>query len=146
LQLKITNDMKNSIMIFACLAAVVLLNGCASTGLTASSHVTNVQLTNPNFKIVATNVSGEATSKAVLGVSYGLGVATSQLALIPLQDDRMLYKRAIEKLWANFEAKNGAVANRRLALVNVRYDSESLNLFLYTEVTTAIVADVVEFE
>jgi hypothetical protein len=138
--------MKKLIILLASLTAIVLLNGCASTGLTASSHVTNVQLTNPNFRVVATNVSGEATTKAVLGVSYGLGMATTQVALIPLGNDRMLYKTAMKNLWEKFESTNGKVSNRRLALVNVRYDSDALNLFFYTSVTTAIVADVVEFE
>jgi hypothetical protein len=138
--------MKNLLIMIVCLSAIAFLSGCASTGLTASSHLTNVQLTNPNFRLVATNISGEATSKGVLGVSYGVGMATTQLALIPLQDDRMLYKTAMKNLWSNFEATNGPVANRRLALVNVRYDSDALNLFFYTSVTTGIVADVVEFE
>lgn len=133
---------KNIIIILLALAA----GGCASTGLTASSHVTNVQLTSPNFKVIATNVQGEASAKGVLGVSYGFGVATSQLAIIPLTEDRMLYRNAIRNFWSNFEAKNGAIAGRRLALVNVRYDSESTNLILFTKVTTIVVADVVEFE
>lgn len=123
-----------------------VLSGCASTGLTTSSHLTNVELREPNFRIVATNVTGEASSEGIFGVSYGLGIATSQIALIPLTDDRMLYKTAIQRLWQNFEAANGSAVNRKLALVNVRYDSESLNLFFYTKVTTVIIADVVEFE
>jgi len=73
-------------------------------------------------------------------------VATTQVALIPLTDDRMLYKKAMQDVWANFEKQYGSPAKRKLALVNVRYDSESLNLFFYTKVTTAVVADVVEFE
>lgn len=124
----------------------VLSTGCASSGLTASSHVTNVQLTNPNFHIVATSVSGEASSKGVLGVSVGFGMAASQMSIIPLTKDRMLYRAAMKDLWANFEKQNGPVANRRLALVNIRYDSECLNLFLFTRLTSNIVADVVEFE
>lgn len=138
--------MKKQLTILSCLAAVFLLNSCASTGLTASSHVTNVQLTNPNFRIVATNVTGEARAAAILGVSYGLGVATTQLALIPLEKDRMLYRRAMKDLWSDFETANGPCVNRKLALVNVRYDSHALNLFVYTSVTTSVVADVVEFE
>lgn len=134
-------------LITCCLLGLSLLfAGCGSTGLTASGHVTNVQLTNPNFRVVATNVSGEASSEAVLGISYGFGMSTTQMALIPLTKDRMLYKTAMRKLWSGFEASNGAIANRRLALVNVRYDSESLNLFFYTKVTTVVVADVVEFQ
>ena len=123
-----------------------LLLGCASTGLTISSHLTNVQLTNPNFRLVATNVSGEASSKALLGVSYSIGPGSGQLALIPLGENRQLYGTAMKNLWSKFESSNGPVANRKLALVNMRYDAESLNLFLYTKVTTVIVADVVEFQ
>ncbi|ELR71897.1 hypothetical protein C900_02136 [Fulvivirga imtechensis AK7] len=108
--------------------------------------MTNVELREPNFKIVATNVSGEASSGAVFGVSYGLGMATTQVALIPLSNNRLLYKTAMQNLWNNFESANGKPVDRKLALVNVRYDSESLNLFFYTKVTTVVVADVVEFQ
>ncbi len=100
--------------------AGLLFGGCASTGLTASSHITNVQLTNPNFRVIATNISGEASSKGILGVSYGFGMAATQMALIPLTEDRMLYKIAMKNLWANFENANGRVSNRKVALVNVR--------------------------
>jgi len=127
-------------------ACGLLLGSCASAGLTASSHITNVQLTSPNFKIVETNVAGEASTKGIFGVSYGFGMAATQFSIIPLTEDRMLYRLAIKNLWDNFESKNGTVANRKLALVNVRYDSESLNLFFYTKLRTAIVADVVEFQ
>lgn len=124
----------------------LLFGGCASTGITASSHITNIQLGGPNFRIVSTNVTGEASSRALFGVSYGLGVAATQLALIPLDSERTLYKKAISTLWTTFETENGPVEGRKLALVNVRYDSESINTFFYTKVTTVIVADVVEFE
>lgn len=138
--------MKKIIVVLQAMALAVLVSGCASTGLTASTHVTSVQLNSANFRVIATNIAGEASSEAVLGVSYGLGIGATQLALIPLTGDRMLYKTAMQNLWTNFEARNGAVANRKLALVNIRYDSESLNLFFYTKVTTTVVADVVEFE
>ena len=97
----------------------VLLTGCASSGLTASSHVTNVQMTNANFKMVATNVSEEATARAILGVSYGLGIATTQLSIIPLDDGGTLYQSAMKNLWANFETIKGAVANRVIESVTV---------------------------
>ena len=139
-------SMKNAILILPALVLALLLNGCVSSGLTASSHITNVQITEPNFRVIATNVTGEASSKGIIGMSYGVGIAGTQLALIPLTEERMLYRIAIRNLWTDFESKNGPIANRRLALVNVRYDSESLNLILYTKITTAIVADVVEFE
>lgn len=123
-----------------------VLMSCASTGLTTSGHVTNVQLTNPNFRVVATNVSGGASSKALLGVSVGFGMAASQLSIIPLTKDRKLYELAMRDMWSNFERSYGPPGKRRLALVNLRYDSESLNLFVFTRLTTNVVADVVEFE
>jgi hypothetical protein len=57
----------------------------------------------------------------------------------------MLYKEALENLWKNFETTNGSVEGRRLALVNVRYDADALNLFVYTQPKIVIRADVVEF-
>jgi len=128
------------------LSFLVLLSGCASSGLTASSHVTNVQLNAANFRVVAINVSGQASASGAIGISFGAGLGSAQLALIPLTDDRLLYKKAISELWSNFEKSNGPVAGRKLALVNVRYDSESINLVLYTKITNVIVADVVEFQ
>jgi hypothetical protein len=136
--------MKKLLISLAALSLVA--GGCASSGLTASSHVTNVQLNTTNFRVVATNVVGQSSASAVLGVSFGVGIGTAQLALIPITEDRMLYKQSISDLWANFEKTNGPVVGRRLALVNVRYDSESLNLILYTKITSVIVADVVEFQ
>lgn len=137
---------KTSTIFFLLTGMILLFSGCASTGLTASSHLTNVELSNPNFRLVAMNVSGEASSRAVFGISYGFGMAASQMALIPLDEDRMLYKTVMEKLWEGFEDTHGAVRGRRLALVNMRYDSETINLFFYTKVTTVVIADVVEFE
>jgi hypothetical protein len=138
--------MKNLVYVIVFAACCFLFFGCASSGITASAHITNVQLGSPNFKVIATNVSGEASSRGIIGISFGLGMGATQLSLIPLTEDRMLYRRAVKDLWAKFETANGTTVNRKLALVNVRYDSESLNLLLYTRVTTAIVADVVEFQ
>ncbi len=139
--------MKKLTSIFFLLGAFALLmQGCASTGLTAASQLTNVQLGSANFRIVATNVSGEASSRGMLGVSFGFGMAVTQMALIPLENDRTLYRNAMKNLWENFEAVNGAPINRKLALVNVRYDSESLNTLFFTKISAVVVADVVEFQ
>lgn len=108
--------------------------------------MTNVQLHDGNYRIVATNISGEGSAEAVLGFSLGVGFGASQVALIPLNKSRMLYGTAMKNLWDNFESTHGPAANRRLALVNTRYDSDALNLFVYTKVKTVITADVVEFE
>jgi hypothetical protein len=138
--------MKKSISILSILAFVSVLGSCASAGLTASTHRTNVGLSSNNYRIVATNVSGEASSEGILGASFGVGMGASQFALIPLTSNRTLYKNAMQNLWANFEAKNGSAVDHTFALVNLRYDSESLNTFFYTKVKIVVIADVVEFK
>lgn len=138
--------MKKLISILSFIAIVSILGGCASSGLTASTHRTNVGLSNNNYLIVATNVSGEASSEGILGASFGVGLGGSQFSLIPLTSNRTLYKNAMQNLWANFEAKNTSAVNRTLALVNLRYDAETLNTFFYTKIKIVVVADVVEFK
>jgi hypothetical protein len=138
--------MKKSISILSFIAFVSILGGCASTGLTASTHLTNVGLSSNNYRIVATNVSGEASSAGILGASIGVGVGASQFALIPITSNRALYKNAMQNLWANYEAKNGSAVDHTLALVNLRYDAETLNTFFYTKVKIVVIADVVEFK
>ena len=79
------------------------------------------------------------------GVTFSTGQETGALALARIGGTGQLYKEAMEKLWQNFEQTNGPVVGRRLALTNVRYDSDSHNLLLYADVTLAIRADVIEF-
>jgi hypothetical protein len=138
--------MKKSILMLSIIAIVSVLSGCAAAGLTASTHRTDVGLSANNYRIIATNVVGEASSEGILGASFGVGMGASQFSIIPLTPDRTLYKIAMQNLWANFELKNGSPANRTLALVNLRYDSETLNTFLYTKLKVIVVADVVEFK
>jgi hypothetical protein len=57
----------------------------------------------------------------------------------------MLYTEAMEALWNSYGEQHGSAENKKLALVNMRYDSETLNLLLYTRVNISIRADVVEF-
>ncbi len=121
--------------------------GCVSTGSFPSANVTNVELSEGNFEMVATDVSGEASAGYLLGLSGGFGLAsqTSTLALVRVSGDGALYREAIRDLWDNFRAEYGDVEGRTLALVNVRFDSDALNLLVYTQPTVSIRADVVEF-
>lgn len=129
------------------LSAPLLLAGCANSGMFAAANVTDVQLAEANYRLVATNVSGEAEAGYLLGLSAGSGLGLSTLALIRIQGEGLLYKEALEDLWQNFEAQYGSVEGRRLALVNVRYDADALNVLgLYTRPKVSIRADVVEFE
>lgn len=122
-----------------------LITSCASSGVLTSAYITNVELSKANYKIVTTSIMGEATARYLFGASFGIGMYTQTMALIPLSKDRQLYKLAMQDLWKNFEAKYGSPVGRKLALVNIRYDSESLNVILYTQPRVTLIADVIEF-
>jgi len=111
-----------------------------------SANLTNVQLQQANYKIVATNISGTAEAGYLIGVTFPVGPLTHTLALVRVNGTGLLYKEALENLWKNYEDKYGKVEGDKLALINVRYDSDALNLFLYTSSKIYIRADVIRFE
>jgi hypothetical protein len=119
--------------------------GCATSGMFTAGNVTSVELQKNNFKIIAEGVTGEAQAGYVFGGSVSMGMATNTFALFRVAGTGMLYKEALENLWKNFEATHGSIEGKHLALANVRYDAEALNLFFYTQPRIMIRADVVEF-
>jgi len=122
------------------------LSGCAASGVFSSANLTNVELSERNYEIVAANVTGEAEAGYILGFSGAGRGEMHTLALFRVEGEGMLYREAVDDLWAHFEAEHGAVEGRSLALVNVRYDSDALNVLgLYTKPRVSIRADVVEF-
>ena len=129
----------------AALSGLLTLAGCAQSGLFAAGNLTQVQLNQANYRIVATDVSGRAEAGYLVGLSFTSGVATQTLALWRVSGSGHLYKEAMADLWANFTAEHGPVTGRKLALVNVRYDSDNLNLLVYAKPKIALRADVVEF-
>ncbi len=137
--------MKPRILYVLLVLGIWLLPGCANSGLFLAANVTSVELSNPNYRVVATNVAGEATAGYLLGVSAAMGLEMRTIALARVQGTGQLYREALEDLWRNFERQHGSPANRRLALANVRYDFEALNLLIYTRPTVSVRADVVEF-
>ena len=108
-------------------------------------NLTQVQLSEPNYKVVATSVSGDAQAAYLIGVAFSNGPQTGSLSLHRLKGTGKLYKEAMENLWKTFAAEHGAVEGRRLALANVRYDAATRNFFIYNDVTLSIRADVIEF-
>lgn len=125
------------------------LTGCVTTGSFPSANVTNVELSENNFEIVATDVAGEASAGYLLGLSGGFGLASQMqtIALVRVQGEGTLYRAAIQNLWDNFRAQYGEVEGRNLALVNARFDGDALNVLgLYTQPTVSIRTDVVEFQ
>ncbi len=138
--------MKHAMRLFGLSVVLTTLVGCASTGRFSSTNLTNVELSQNNFRVIASNVYGEASADYLLGLSFAQGGETHTIALIPLGGDRMLYKVALENLWRNFEQTHGNIEGRSLALANVRFDSDAQNvLLLYTKPKISVRADVIEF-
>ncbi|MEX0660751.1 MAG: hypothetical protein WD381_07740 [Balneolaceae bacterium] len=128
------------------LFAAFTLTGCSNTGAFLSANQTIVNLNEGNYTIAATNVTGESEVGYILGISYSTGPVASTLAIARVTGSGMMYSEALENLWANFEAENGAVEGQKVALANVRYDTDILNLILYTKVVLTVRADVVVFD
>ena len=127
-------------------AAILLLSGCVSSGIFEADQQTRVGLDRANFRIVATNVHGEAEAGYILGFSWADGYEPKTFALHRVDGEGMLVASAMANLWDNFEAEYGPVEGRNLALINVRFDSDAANyLLLYTKQVITVRADVVEF-
>lgn len=130
---------------FLSLLGALLFSGCTNTGAFLAANQTIVNLNEDNFSIAATNVTGESQAGYLLGVSYSNGLAAGSLAIARVDGTGMLYAEALENLWQNYESEHGEVENGQLALVNVRYDTDILNLVLYSQIKITVRADVVEF-
>lgn len=127
------------------LVAALGVSGCATSGVFPAASLTETRLAADNYQIVARGVTGEATAEYVFGISGSFVGSMSTFAVARVGGEGFLYREAVADLWANFEDEYGAVEGRSLALTNVRYDSEALNLFVYTRPTVSVRADVVEF-
>ncbi|HKI47151.1 MAG TPA: DUF6567 family protein [Balneolales bacterium] len=133
------------IVLLSAVLSLSFLSGCSSTGAFIATNLTNVELGRTNYKIVATNVSGEAEAGYLLGFTWNTGVTNTTFALARVDGSEALYRDAIHNLWLSYETKNGSAEGKKLALINIRYDSDNLNLFLYAKAHISVRADVVEF-
>jgi hypothetical protein len=127
------------------LLGIILIVNCSNNGMFIGMNQTNVELSKANYKIVASNLMGQSRAGYLIGFSASFGASTQTFALARIDGTGMLYKEALEDLWLKFEAQHGKIEGRKLALANVRYDSESLNLLFYTGIKVFIRADIVEF-
>ncbi len=134
-----------AILLAVIAVSAMLLTGCSSSGSFIAANVTDVQLQRNNFTIVAQNVTGESQAGYLLGGTFSTGFATNTFAVARVSGSGMLYKEAVENLWKNYEAEHGPAKGKKVALVNVRYDADALNLVIYTQAKLMIRADVVEF-
>lgn len=125
---------------------VIIATGCTSSGAFISANQTIVNLNDGNYSLTATNVTGESEAGYILGVSYSSGPLANTLALARVSGTGMLYAEALQDLWNNYEANHGSIGDKKLALANVRYDADMLNLILYTKVKVTVRADIVEFD
>jgi hypothetical protein len=132
-------------LVVIAILSVVTLTGCSNGGIFAGSNVTDVQLQKNNFKIVARDISGEAQAGYLIGGTISSGMETHSFALVRVSGTGMLYKEAFADLWKNYEVAHGPVGDKKIAFINLRYDSDALNLILYTQAKVMIRADVVEF-
>ena len=88
----------------AVLLTVVLslaFTGCAQSGMFASSSLTQVELSAPNYEIVATGVSGEAKASYLIGVTISTGPVTNSLSVKRLSGTGKLYQEALDNLWSS---------------------------------------------
>ena len=138
--------MKKSILILSSLLLLVYLSGCSTGGSFMANNVTNVELSEQNFEFVARNVEGFSRAEYVIGLSYSSGFMANTLALVRTGGSAKLYDDAIKNLWDNFRKDYGDTEGRNLLLANVRYDTDILNLLLYTQTDLYIHADIIEFE
>lgn len=136
--------MKHPILLL--LLATLILSGCTSSGAFLSANQTIVNLEEGNYSIAATNVMGESESAYIIGLSYSTGLAATTFAIARVEGTGMLYAEALENLWNNFEMTGEEVKDQKLALANVRYDTDIMNLILYTKVRVVVRADVVKFD
>jgi len=138
--------MRQQYFVLLLFAFLMTILGCAAnTGTFLAVNQTTVELSQPNYQIVATNLTGEAVADYFLGASFSMGAVTNTVALIRVNGTGMLYQEALENLWAHYEKKFGSVEGKKLALINVRYDSQVINLFFYTQAKISVRADVIEF-
>ena len=127
------------------LGLAVWLSGCMGTGAQLSLNTTHVQLERDNYRIVAKDARGSAEVSYILGLSLPRGLIVNAFGLFRLDGTATLYGDAIADLWRDYEAVHGDIDGQSLALANIRYDSDVLNLLLYTKARVYVQADIVEF-
>jgi len=137
---------QKTILILLLPVLFAFLSGCTTGGSFLSQNVTNVELSNPNFNIVAKNVEGSSKASYLIGLTYSAGSIANTLALVRTGGSAKLYDDAIQNLWKNYEAAHGDTEGKNLVLANIRIDNDMLNLLVYTQTELFITADVIEFE
>ena len=134
------------ILSFLFLLLLTFFVGCSTGGSFLANNVTNVELSEPNFDIVAKNVEGYSKASYLIGLTYSSGSIANTIALARVGGTAKLYDDAIQNLWNNFTLKYGNPEGKKLVLANIRIDNDMLNLLVYTHTELYITADVIEFK
>ncbi len=135
--------MKNFYLFFV---LAFLFAGCTNSGAFLSVNQTNVELGEGNYSLTATGVEGQAQAAYIIGLSYSSGFIANTVALVRVSGSEKLYADALDNLWQNYESNHGAISDKKLALTNIRYDTDIVNLILYTQVKITVRADIIEFK
>ena len=122
----------------------ILTVSCTNSGAFLATNQTNVELGEGNYTLTATGISGEAESAYILGLSYSSGFVANTIAIARVSGSEKLYSEALDNLWLNYEKNHGAISDKKLALTNVRYDADILNLLVYSKVKITVRADIIE--
>jgi hypothetical protein len=128
------------------LTFLTLLYSCTAGGAFLAHNTTSIELSDSNYQIVAKNLEGSSKAEYLIGMSYSSGFIATTFALVRVGGSAKLYDDAVRNLWDNYREKYGDTEGKKLALVNVRYDTDILNLFVYTQTKLYLNADVIEFE
>lgn len=119
--------MRSNMRFAGVVATAAALTACTSIGSMPSSVVTNVELAEANYKIRKTNVVGESTGVALLGL-IPISTANFEEAMEELVDDA------------------GFTPGTSQALVNMARDRTLRYYVLFSTMELTVRADVVEFE
>ena len=141
--------MKNTILISA-LSAALMLSSCVFHKMEDENIArTDVRLEQANYRVIATQVKGESTGFHILSaIPTSIPTSLSDLGKfaklspeggITIKDATKA--RAIEKLYKNC----GDLRNRPTALINIREEVGGKNHLIFSRPKTTITADVIEF-
>ena len=137
--------MKKTILALVVITLVISITGCGTMGSFRANNVTNVELSQANFNIVARDLQGSAKEGYLFGVSAPQGSDINTFGLIKISGDEKPYATAVKNLWKSYQEKYGDIKGKNLVLINIRQDNEMLNTLIYTEIKYFITADVAEF-
>ena len=138
-------SMRKTKLFLVIVALVALVSGCGTMGVFHANNITNVELSEANFNIVARDVQGSAMQGFLIGVGVQQYADVNTYGLIRVSGDKLLYDTAIKALWDDFRDKYGETEGRNLVLINIRQDTDVINALVYTQAELFITADVVEF-